>query len=69
MKKLLLAVNQLVRDGNKLCLGSTRADGRKIPPMFLPETKTPAKSQRKWDLFKPVGVVPANQAFRPLASG
>lgn len=69
MKKLLLAVHQLVQDGNKLCLGSTRADGCKFPPMFLPKTKTPAKSQREWDLFKPVGVVPVNQAFRPLASG
>ena len=69
MKKLLLAVHQLVRNSNKLCLGSIRADGRKISPMFLPETKTPAESQRGWDLFKPVGVVPADQAFRPLASG
>ena len=69
MKKLLLAVNQLVRDGNKLCLCLIHADCRKIPPVFLPETKTPAESQREWDLFKPVGVVPADQAFRPLASG
>ncbi len=49
--------------------GSIRADGRKLHPVFLFETKTQAESTGKWDMFKQIGTVPADQAFRPLADG
>ena len=38
-------------------------------PVFLFETKTPAESKGPWDMFKQIGTVPADQAFRPLADG
>lgn len=66
---IALAINQLVRDRNKVFLGSIRADSRKTHPVFLLETKTLAEGKGEWDLFKQVGVVPADQAFRPLKDG
>ncbi len=49
--------------------GSIRADGRKMHPVFLYETKTPAESKGEWDMFKLIATVPADQAFRPLKDG
>ena len=49
--------------------GSVRQDGRKLHPMFLLTTKTPAESNGKWDVFRPVRTIPADEAFRPLAEG
>ena len=49
--------------------GTIRADGRKLHPVMLYETKTPAESKSEWDMFKLIGTVPADQAFRPLADG
>ncbi|KMO12995.1 ABC transporter substrate-binding protein [Methylobacterium indicum] len=49
--------------------GRIREDGRKLHPMYLLETKTPAESKGGWDYFKPVRTVPAEEAWRPLAEG
>lgn len=49
--------------------GSIRADGRKMHDVYLVETKTAARSKSHWDMFKVIGTVPAEQAFRPLADG
>ena len=49
--------------------GSIRADGRKIHPVYLFETKTPAESKSEWDMFKLLSTIPADQAFRPLSEG
>jgi branched-chain amino acid transport system substrate-binding protein len=49
--------------------GTIRADGRKIHPVHLYETKKPAESTGDWDYFRQVSTVPADQAFRPLAAG
>jgi branched-chain amino acid transport system substrate-binding protein len=49
--------------------GSIREDGRKLHPMYLLTTKTPAESKSKWDVFKPVRTIPAAEAWRPLAEG
>jgi branched-chain amino acid transport system substrate-binding protein len=49
--------------------GTIRADGRKVHPVRLYETKTPAESKGDWDYFKLLSTVPADQAFRPLAEG
>jgi branched-chain amino acid transport system substrate-binding protein len=49
--------------------GVIRADGRKIHPVHLWETKKPAESKGEWDYFKKVSTVPADQAFRPLNAG
>jgi branched-chain amino acid transport system substrate-binding protein len=49
--------------------GAIRPDGRKIHPVNLYETKTPAESTGDWDFFKKISTVPADQAFRPLNAG
>jgi branched-chain amino acid transport system substrate-binding protein len=49
--------------------GVIRADGRKVHPVHLWETKKPAESTGDWDYFKKVSTVPADQAFRPLGLG
>ena len=47
--------------------GSVRVDGRKLHDMYLFEVKKPADSKGPWDYYKQVSVLPAAQAFRPLA--
>jgi branched-chain amino acid transport system substrate-binding protein len=49
--------------------GSIRSDGRKIHPVYLLQTKSPAESKSEWDLLKVVDTVSADRAFRPLAEG
>ncbi|HEX3347923.1 MAG TPA: ABC transporter substrate-binding protein, partial [Acetobacteraceae bacterium] len=49
--------------------GEIRADGRKMHPVYLFETKTPAESTGEWDMFKLIATIPADQAFRPLTEG
>ncbi|KPF69198.1 ABC transporter permease [Bosea sp. AAP35] len=47
--------------------GTVRADGRKMHDMYLFEVKKPGESKGPWDYYKQVSVLPAEQAFRPLA--
>jgi branched-chain amino acid transport system substrate-binding protein len=47
--------------------GSVRADGRKMHDMYLFEVKKPAESKGKWDYYKLISTLPAEQAFRPLS--
>jgi branched-chain amino acid transport system substrate-binding protein len=47
--------------------GRIREDGRMVHEMFLYEVKKPAESKGAWDYYKPVAIVPANQAFQPLS--
>ncbi len=49
--------------------GVIRADGRKIHPVHLYETKKPSESTGEWDYFRKLSTVPADQAFRPLNAG
>jgi len=49
--------------------GTIRADGRKIHPLYLLQVKTPEESKSQWDVFKIVGTIPADKAFRPLNEG
>lgn len=49
--------------------GSIRADGRKMHDMFLFEVKKPSESQGDWDYYHKLAVLPAEEAFRPLAEG
>jgi len=49
--------------------GTIRADGRKIHPMYLLQVKTPTESKSEWDVFKVIGTIPADKAFRPLNEG
>jgi branched-chain amino acid transport system substrate-binding protein len=49
--------------------GAVREDGRAIHPMLLLQVKTSAESKSEWDVFKIVGTIRAEMAFRPLADG
>jgi branched-chain amino acid transport system substrate-binding protein len=50
--------------------GTIDANGRKRHAMYVYEVKTPAESKGKWDYYKLIREVPADQAFRaPADSG
>ncbi|WP_234831127.1 ABC transporter substrate-binding protein [Rhodopseudomonas palustris] len=46
--------------------GKVRADGRMVHDMYLFEVKKPAESKERWDYYKLIATVPADQAFQPL---
>jgi branched-chain amino acid transport system substrate-binding protein len=52
-----------VRDGH------VRLDGRLVHDMYFAQVKKPSESTRPWDYYKILGVIPGDQAFRPLAEG
>jgi len=47
--------------------GSIRVNGRKMHPMYLYEVKKPSESKGPWDYYKQIAVLPAEEAFQPLA--
>jgi len=47
--------------------GKIREDGRHVFDMRLVRVKSPAESKGPWDYYHIEGVVPANEAFLPLA--
>jgi branched-chain amino acid transport system substrate-binding protein len=49
--------------------GHLREDGRLVHDMLFAQVKTPAESRGPWDYYKILGVIPGDQAFRPLAEG
>ena len=49
--------------------GSIRADGRHLHDMYLFEVKKPAESKAPWDYYKLRSVIPAAEAWRPMADG
>jgi branched-chain amino acid transport system substrate-binding protein len=49
--------------------GKLRIDGRVLRDMYLFEVKSPAESKGEWDVYKQIGTVPADSAFRPLEQG
>src|SRR6201990_1923322 len=47
--------------------GHVREDGRLVHDMLFAQVKTPAESKGAWDYYKILGVIPGDQAFRPMA--
>ena len=47
--------------------GKLLPNGRMIHDMFLAEVKPPSESKVPWDYYKILSVIPAAQAFRPIA--
>lgn len=68
-KAVVAAMKAMPTDDPLFGKGRIREDGRKLHPMYLFEVKTPAESTGKWDVYKLVSTVPADQAFRPLSEG
>ncbi len=46
-----------------------RRDGRAVHDMYLFQVKAPAESKGRWDYYKLLATIPAQQAFRPAAEG
>ncbi len=68
-KEAVDAMKALPTDDPLFGKGSIRADGRKLHPFYLFQVKTPAESKHPWDLYKTIGTVPADQAFKPMKGG
>jgi len=68
-RAIVAAMKAMPTDDPLFGKGEIRADGRKVHPMYLLEVKTPAESKNTWDVFKRVGTIDADKAFRPLAEG
>jgi branched-chain amino acid transport system substrate-binding protein len=46
--------------------GRIREDGRMVHDMYLFEVKKPSESKERWDDYKLVATIPAEEAFQPL---
>ena len=68
-KAIVAKMKEMPTDDPLFGKGTIRADGRKLHPMYLMETKQPAESKGEWDLVKVHTIIPADQAFRPLDEG
>jgi branched-chain amino acid transport system substrate-binding protein len=68
-KAVVAKMKELPTDDPLYGKGTIRIDGRKIHPVSLYETKSPAESKGDWDYFKLISTVPGEQAFRPLSEG
>jgi branched-chain amino acid transport system substrate-binding protein len=68
-RAVVAAMKAMPTDDPLFGKGTIREDGRKIHPMYLLQVKTPAESKGEWDVFKVVGTIPADKAFRPLNEG
>jgi branched-chain amino acid transport system substrate-binding protein len=49
--------------------GHVREDGRLVHDMYFAQVKKPSESTKPWDYYNILGVIPGDQAFRPLAEG
>jgi len=47
--------------------GRVREDGRMMHDMYLVEVKTPSESKAKWDYYKVLRRIPAEEAVQPLS--
>ncbi len=47
--------------------GTVRVDGKYLHPMYVFETKTPEQSKERWDYYRLLQTIPADQAFEPLS--
>ncbi|MBV9569149.1 MAG: ABC transporter substrate-binding protein [Hyphomicrobiales bacterium] len=63
------AMKEMPSDDPLFGKGYVREDGRHMHPMYLLQVKTPEESKSEWDVFKIVGTIPAEEAFRPLKEG
>jgi branched-chain amino acid transport system substrate-binding protein len=45
--------------------GHIRADGRLLRDTYVFRVKAPSESKGPWDLYEQIGVIPADQAFKP----
>ncbi len=68
-RAVVAAMKALPTDDPLFGRGTVREDGRKMHPVYLFQTKTPAESKAEWDYYTILSTIPAENAFRPLAAG
>jgi branched-chain amino acid transport system substrate-binding protein len=68
-KAVVEAMKALPTDDTLFGKGRIREDGRKLHPMYLFQVKSSAESTGKWDVYRLISTVPADEAFRPLPEG
>ena len=64
---LMAKMREIPTDDALFGKGQLRIDGRVTHDMYLYQVKTPAESKYKYDYYKLLDTIPADQAFRPLA--
>ena len=67
--KVVAKMKELPTDDILFGKGSIRIDGRKLHPAYLFQVKKPSESKGKYDVYKLVATIPADEAFRPLKDG
>jgi branched-chain amino acid transport system substrate-binding protein len=68
-REVVDAMKRMPTDDDCFGPGSIREDGRKLHPAYLWQVKSPAESRGPGDVYKLVGTIPTDQAFRPLHEG
>ena len=68
-KAVIARMKEMPTEDSLLGKGSIRADGRKLNPLHLFEIKKPEESKERFDFYKLVRTIPAEEAFRPMAEG
>ena len=68
-RAVVAAMKALPTDDPIYGAGRIREDGRKLHPVYLVATKTPAESRHAWDFYHIIATIPPEAAFRPLADG
>jgi len=66
--KVAAKMKELPTDDILFGKGTVRADGRKTHPAYLFEVKKPSESKGPYDYYKLLATIPAEEAFRPLAT-
>lgn len=64
---LMAKMREIPTDDPLFGKGQLRIDGRVIHDMYLYQVKTPAESKGKYDYYKLIDTIPADQAFRPMS--
>ncbi len=68
-RSVVAAMKALPTDDPIYGPGRIRADGRKLHPVYLFTTKTPAESRSDWDYYTILSTIAPEQAFRPVSAG
>ena len=68
-RALVAAMKALPTEDPIYGAGRIREDGRKLHPVYLFSTKTPAESRYDWDYYTILNTIAPEQAFRPMADG
>ena len=66
-RAVVAKMKELPTDDPLFGKGTIDLNGRKRHPMYVYEVKSPSESKAKWDYYKLIRMVPAEQAFRAAA--